>query len=326
VSQTQVDGFLARARRQARWTEVVPVAREIALLFAVLAASAWIAWPRALPAVVVVGAVTVVIGAWCVARARRFDVERLDASLQLRGWLASYVESPHADPSMRAWLADRLAPQIPVLPARDLARRLRGIRRRPQRFVTIVLLILILLRMVWLPQLPTGVLPLGSGRAPELDASGGAAASGGDRELGQRTQPSRSDADSSAGQVDPSVAEQPSETTPDASVGGSADAPPPPSPRSPLPLPLPSRDAFLPAAMVEPTGSGLASENPPPTTVNPPPRQTPPPAATTPAAGGDRPPRDYQRAREQAMRSRHLEDRERAGVAAWFDALLERDR
>ncbi|MGE0143265.1 MAG: hypothetical protein AB7I19_06480 [Planctomycetota bacterium] len=326
MSQTQVDGFLARARRQARWTEVVPVAREIALLFAVLAASAWIAWPRALPAVIVVGAVAVVTGAWCVARARRFDVVRLDASLQLRGWLASYVESQNADPSMRAWLADRLAPQIPSLPASDLARRLRGIRRRPQRLVTIVLLILFLLRLVWLPQLPTGVLPLGSGRAPELNASGSAAASDGDRELGERSQPSRSDGDSSAGQVDPSVAEQPSETTPDASVGGSADAPPPPSPRSPLPLPLPSRDAFLPAAMVEPTGRGPASDVPPPSAANAPARQDPPPVANTTAASGERPPRDYRRAREQAMRSRHLEERERAGVAAWFDALLERDR
>lgn len=287
-----VAAFLARERASRRFLLRRAEAARLVALWALAACCAWIAWPEALRSIAWGGGLLVAGLLLVVPFLRRESLADLDARLGLDGWLTTHGERG-GDLAVRGWLARDLAVRLERLPAP--ARRDRGAwlpLRRPLRITALVVLLLLLLRLVWLPPLPRGVLPL-AGRP----AAAGPAGEEGRGETRPGTQ-SRT--------ADPAGA---SPQRGDVASGAPRDESSPgrESPRHEItPLDAPLADAFLvpeleagasSSSVASPSGGDAGND-----VVTPPPELE----------------RDFARAAETALRSRHVPPHEREAVRRWF--------
>ena len=284
---------------------------------ALVCACCWIAAPEWTgPAVGIAVAAIATLAAlrW---RSLRLDVAELDRRNELDGWLRTWSD-PYcaADRPARAWLEALLEPRLLALDLADPGSRLARLARRPARVVLLALLILLLLRLLWLPPLPAGVLPLG-GRAAAVGGPGPTGEGLGGP--GTATAPAGADAGPVAGV---GTAAGGAERPTDAPGPRPGEATSSAAPQPYVALDLPVVDAFAVPELLEEAIGGDGSG-----TVEGAGGRT----DHLPALGGDAVPgppdaEDFERAREAALRSRHVRAEEREAVRRWFDEFARRRR
>lgn len=287
-----VAAFLARERASRRVLIRRSEAVRLAALWALAACCAWIAWPEALGSIAWGGGLVVAAVLLVVPFLRRESVAALDDRLGLDGWLTTHGERG-GDVAAHGWLARDLVTRLERLPEPVQRDRLAWLPlRRPLRITALVVLLLLLLRIVWLPPLPRGVLPL-AGRAaaagPAGDDGRGATRPGTQTRTEDPTGASPQGGDVAAGA-----------SRDDASPGREIPQ------HEITPLEAPLADAFLvpeleagaaSSSAASPTGGDAGSG-----------------ATDTPSE----PERDFARAAETALRSRHVPPNEREAVRRWF--------
>lgn len=217
-------------------------------------------------------------------------------------------------PEMRAWLGSLLAQKVEALP-RDVERSWVAVALGPVRYLVPVAVVLLLLW--WMrPATPMPWFGLGAQSQSGSSGMGGGGSSGGGS--GERDQP---------------------QDTPREQGGAQQQEPPPPDEEPPQPIgpePAPAPFVDLPADMAVvvpeftrdgPTRRALAQQALTGA------EEGPGAAPRTSASGGgersmvDAPkPEDFERAKEKALQSRRIPERERAMVRSFFDALRSSDK
>lgn len=304
--------FLAQTRRSHRIACALAELRAWAGLAGVAIAACWIAAPAAL--VVAIGLIVVVVVSRVVWVATSFgpSVAALDARDGLRGWLCTFVETSRVpDEGARSWLAGELAARIAAIADDRGGSRLLPLLRRPARLVWVALLILLLLRALWLPALPDGILPLAGRPAslgPEQAGPGIGGEPGTQRSPATTTHEESRDATAAGGASDPSTGAVAAGQHP--ATGAEVR----PLPAAPLDLPV--ADVFAMPALIEDSVSDATSDTARPGRTRA--------GADSPSSGGEAPPasndeRQFERARESALGNRHVPVEERDAVRRWFD-------
>lgn len=316
MSDDVVAGFLARCRASYVFARVAAETANFAALAALVLVCAWLGLPRALPALAVAALPALGLFAALRAVALRLDVAGLDERLGLEGWLRTHA-SGVGDPAARAWLADGLAARLRALPPeRELGRRLARASRRPLRLVLVLAALLLLLRGLWLPALPEGVLPL-AGRAAARGASGGTGT--GETRAGTQTEPAASAAEPSEAASNAGGAVTDSATEAGHGEEQPADRKSAAAPEPTLgPLDAALVDSFLVPRFEQPAAADPAAD---PAAGDAGSAGRAPEASASPAAPA--PPSaamDFTRAAERALRSRHVPESEREVVRRWFAA------
>jgi hypothetical protein len=305
-ARDRIDAFLRsltwrhRALRALRAMLGQALGWAVAVLLVALVAAPW--WPAAAAV-----AVAAVVGAGGAAALRRPSLVSADRELGLADRLLTYAglraQREVARPAMRAWFEADLDRSLAAIPAEQCARV--GWRGLGRIRYAIPLLVLLLLMRLLAPTLPP-IAPSGP-RTSERGSSGGRDAPGPGN---SRPQPP----DAAPNQPPPAA-----ETEPSPPPGESPSGPP-----APLLTGLGAEDALVvPEFIGEGEGRRARARSA---------------EIGDDAAGGGRPPqgvgrgeaqpaprqRDYEQAREQALRARHVPENERQFVRRYFEALVQR--
>lgn len=262
------------------------------------------------------------LATWATARALslRLDAVEADRRLGLRGALRTWFDARRTGSggAMLGWLERDLAERIEDAPLQ--ARRHVGRRRLgAARSALFLLLILVLLRWFVLPPLPEGIAPFAG-----LPTSVGVAAGGGEA---QGTEdPGTEDEQESDEQGEEDVRPD----TPHPDEGPNPEDVPPKGPELPpeaLVFDPPVQDAFVVPSFV---GAGEGRETTAPAAgIDEGAPSTAGAGATGGGTGAGRetpgtdPQVEFERALEDALRSRHVPPEEREFVRRWFRSLLE---
>lgn len=310
-----IAGFLASLRRARRWFGIAAALAGPLLAF-VLGwlltglLPAWRPFDVGLRTWLLIG-----MGPWLLIelvrawrRQKQVDVE-LDHALGLRDGLAtwsSFVRTPVQQQPMFGWLEEDLEARIERLPAQRLEAA-RRIRLGPLRYL-LPLVVLLLLLQEFAPLPPRLPAP----RGPSSGAGGGGEQEGGGGTPQQQLQPPQPQPSPAEPKPQP---EQPREPDPQ------PDPEPPADPKPLLQQPVedqvvlpefigdgPTRRELAPVAELAQGGGAAAAGGR---------RDQPPPLPGTP---------EFEHAREEALRSRHVPPAERPFVRSYFEALAQRGR
>ncbi len=314
MSETVVERFLAQSRAGYRLARTAAESARLASLLGVVVIATWIAWPSIWRSAAGASIALVVAFAALRSLSLRLDVVALDSRAGLRGWLRTWYGSrgiDSCDAAARAWLADELSERLLGTPAPDMGRRLGRLARRPLRLVCLGILILLFLRLIWLPALPDGVLPL----AGRLSATGADGSEGeGSPRAGARTEPAPASPTPSPSGIGAADLGPSAPDVDDRGRGGAAPGGVPGAATT-VPIPpseLPPQDQFLIPEFVVPASAGGGATAPGP---------------DSPRGGNEEsqpspedPSESFVRARESALRSRHVPPEEREVVRRWFSS------
>ena len=307
-----------RARLRARLASAFVVRGLPALCVSLLIATVW---PKVGIACIVVASVFVLVALLEVAVRERRALRR--ALLELGGGgqamgdlLLAWQESSDgaASPAMRAWLGNLLAQKVEALP-RDVERSWVSVGLGPVRYLVPVAVVLLLLW--WMrPATPMPWFGLGSSAQSGASGAGGGGSSGGGSGESDRPQDAPDEQGATQQAEEPPPAEEP------------------PQPIGPEPAPAPFVDLPADVAVVVPeftrdgpTRRALAQQALTGADEGPgaAPRLSASGAGERSAIDAPKP-EDFERAKEKALQSRRIPERERAMVRSFFDALRGSDK